>query len=66
MRIGIIGGTGREGKGLAMRWSDKHDIFLGSRSAERAQAVASELGVSGGTNPEACDADVVVWDFRMV
>jgi len=60
MRIGIIGGTGREGKGLATRWSDKHDLFLGSRSRERAEAVASELGVSGGTNVEACDADVVV------
>lgn len=60
-RIGIIGGTGREGRGLAARWKRAgHEVFLGSRSSERALERAVELGVSGGSNAEACDADVVV------
>ena len=36
MKIGIIGGTGDIGKGLALRISDKHEIILGSREASKA------------------------------
>jgi hypothetical protein len=44
MRIGIIGGTGREGRGLALRWSRAgHEVRLGSREPGRAQALAQEL-----------------------
>ena len=42
MKIGILGGTGNMGKGFALRWSKHHDIYLGSRSADRAKLVADE------------------------
>lgn len=42
MNIGIIGGTGSLGKGLALRWSKNHDILLGSRSPLKAKKLASE------------------------
>lgn len=42
-KIGIIGGTGKEGKGLAYRWVlAGHDVIIGSRQYTKAQeAVAS-------------------------
>ncbi len=49
MRIGIVGGTGKEGMGLAARWAAAgHEIVLGSRDVERARAKAAELGPRGG------------------
>lgn len=42
MRIGIIGGTGGMGKGFALRWSQNHDVVIGSRDATRASESASE------------------------
>ncbi|MEE8132954.1 MAG: NAD(P)-binding domain-containing protein, partial [Nitrososphaerales archaeon] len=36
MKIGIIGGTGGMGEGLAMRWCVDHDVIVGSREAQRA------------------------------
>lgn len=68
-RIGILGGTGREGSGLAMRWANAgYNVTLGSRSAERAQAGAAELNqllgrdaVAGADNHRAAaGADIVV------
>ena len=57
MRIGIIGGTGKEGRGLGARWARAgHDVFLGSRDEARAQAAAAELSgttgkaIAGGSN----------------
>ncbi len=45
MRIGIIGGTGREGRGLALRWARAgHEVVIGSRDAARAAEKALELG----------------------
>ncbi len=36
--IAIIGGTGKEGKGLAYRWAKQgYRIVIGSRQAEKAQ-----------------------------
>jgi 8-hydroxy-5-deazaflavin:NADPH oxidoreductase len=51
MRIGIVGGTGREGRGLALRWAKAgHTVALGSRDEERARARAEELrGLGGGS-----------------
>jgi len=51
MRIGILGGTGKEGAGLAQRWAlGGHEIIIGSRDAERARAKAAELSaLVGGT-----------------
>jgi hypothetical protein len=67
MRIGVIGGTGKEGRGLALRWAKAgHSVTLGSRDAARAQEAAREMSlggcaVEGGSNADACHAgDVVV------
>jgi len=42
MKIGIIGGTGGMGKGFALRWSQNHDVIIGSRDASRASDSAVE------------------------
>jgi len=40
-KIAIIGGTGKEGKGLAYRWAKfGHEVVIGSRAVEKAQAAA--------------------------
>jgi NADPH-dependent F420 reductase len=72
LAIGILGGTGDQGKGLARRFAlAGHKVIIGSRSAERAVAAARSLGeglpVSGAQNPAAARAaDVVIvavpWD----
>jgi len=42
--IAIIGGTGKEGPGLALRWAHAgYSIIIGSRQLEKAQAAAAEL-----------------------
>lgn len=63
MKVAIIGGTGAFGRALAKRLHEigKDEILIGSRDAERAQASATELGVTGGRNDEVVDgADIVV------
>ena len=68
MKIGIVGGTGREGRGLGVRWAKAgHDVFIGSRQADKGVAKAAEFagefGVTlrGGDNVAACNhADLVV------
>jgi NADPH-dependent F420 reductase len=48
MLIGILGGTGNEGRALAQRLARAgHSLVLGSRDEERARAVANELASSG-------------------
>ena len=42
MKVGIIGGTGGMGKGFALRWSQNHDVIIGSRDASRASESAVE------------------------
>jgi NADPH-dependent F420 reductase len=69
--IAVIGGTGKEGFGLAMRWVRAGQaVIIGSRDAQRAQAAASkikqqlgheEAKVSGEENTAACAAaDLIV------
>lgn len=42
--IAIIGGTGKEGKGLAYRWGKAgYKIIIGSRQPEKAQIAAEEI-----------------------
>lgn len=42
--IALLGGTGKEGPGLAMRWAVAgYPILIGSRRAEKAEATAAEL-----------------------
>jgi hypothetical protein len=49
MRIGIVGGTGKQGSGLAVRWAKAgHTVALGSRDAAKARARAAELAGAGG------------------
>jgi NADPH-dependent F420 reductase len=42
LRIGIVGGTGSMGRGLALRWALIHEIWLGSRRIEKAETVSRE------------------------
>ena len=68
MRIAIVGGTGKQGTGLALRWARAgHTVSIGSRDAGRARARVAELdkegagGLEGGSNTwAAAQADVVV------
>ena len=43
MKIGILGGTGHMGSGLALRLVLKHDVLIGSRSLDRAQDFVKKL-----------------------
>ncbi len=44
MKIAILGGTGKEGSGLAARWAKAGvDVVIGSRDAARAETAAAEL-----------------------
>jgi NADPH-dependent F420 reductase len=68
MKLGLVGGTGREGAGLSVRWAKAgHQVAVGSRDAARALAKAEELSreagvaIRGGDNLSVVrDADVVV------
>ncbi len=43
-KIAIIGGTGKEGKGLAYRWAKfGHEVVIGSRAVEKAQVAAEDI-----------------------
>lgn len=69
--IAVIGGTGAEGSGLAVRWAAAgYPVVIGSRSAEKAAAAASELSqllppdsapLTGAANSDAAgQAEIVV------
>jgi NADPH-dependent F420 reductase len=70
LTIAVLGGTGKEGKGLAYRWAKAgYRVVIGSRSSEKAVKAASEImellegssSVVGTTNIEAADqADIAV------
>jgi len=65
VRIGILGGTGPQGRGLTRRFAAAgHEVLIGSRSLERAQEAAADYAdvgsVSGGTNADAASAELVV------
>jgi hypothetical protein len=68
--VGIVGGTGPQGRGLARRLAQGGvDVILGSRSADRARdsALALGAGVRGAGNEECARAAGVVvlavpWD----
>ena len=47
--IAIIGGTGPEGSGLALRWARAGEsIVIGSRDASRARAAAAQIAAKAG------------------
>jgi NADPH-dependent F420 reductase len=67
--VAILGGTGKEGSGLALRWARAgYPLIIGSRQAERAAQAAKELTekvpaaqVRGVDNAQAARAgDIVV------
>jgi len=70
MTIAVLGGTGKQGKGLAYRWAKAgYKVLIGSRSSEKAVTTASELmemlegssSLVGASNHEAAEqADIVV------
>ena len=70
LTIAVLGGTGKEGKGLAYRWAKAgYQVLIGSRSSEKAVTTASEImellegssSVVGTTNLEAAQqADIIV------
>ncbi len=70
MKIAIIGGTGKEGKGLAIGWLKAgFQVIIGSRQLEKAQTAVSDVKnivgdtvkLTGMINPEAASlADIIV------
>ncbi|MFJ9517504.1 NADPH-dependent F420 reductase [Kitasatospora sp. NPDC101801] len=68
--VGVLGGTGDQGRGLAFRLAQAgQQVVIGSRTAERAAAAAAEIGfgVRGADNAEcARQSDLVIvavpWD----
>ncbi|MCG8923815.1 NADPH-dependent F420 reductase [Lentzea sp. CC55] len=74
LTVGVLGGTGAQGKGLAIRWAAAGvKVIIGSRSADRAELAAKEIveaaggDVRGADNADcAADSDIVLvavpWD----
>ena len=68
MKVGILGGTGPQGRGLARRLAAAgHQVVIGSRSAKRAKRIAAEYprfedagGITGGSNLDAATAELVI------
>ncbi len=70
LTVAVLGGTGKEGKGLAYRWAKAgYQVLIGSRMPEKAIAAASEIvqllegsgSVVGMSNLEAAQqANIVV------
>jgi 8-hydroxy-5-deazaflavin:NADPH oxidoreductase len=70
LSVGILGGTGDQGRGLAYRFAVAgHRVVIGSRTASRGAAAADELSavagvpagvLSGGDNATACATDIVI------
>ena len=71
--IALIGGTGPEGRGLALRFAlAGRDVVIGSRNAERGESIAAELreslagrdglgALSGAANADAvAQAEIVI------
>lgn len=63
--IAVLGGTGPEGFGLALRWAQAGEtVIIGSRDAQRAQdasekikkQVGADANISGNENTAACAA----------
>jgi 8-hydroxy-5-deazaflavin:NADPH oxidoreductase len=76
VHVGILGGTGPAGRGVAVRLAEAgYRVTIGSRDAERAVTVAGDvvarwlaldLALDGSDNAGAADADLVIvatpWD----
>ncbi|HXG94313.1 MAG TPA: NADPH-dependent F420 reductase [Blastocatellia bacterium] len=52
LKVGLIGGTGEEGRGLALRWAKAGaQVTIGSRALEKAKAAADDLNQILGGEP---------------
>jgi NADPH-dependent F420 reductase len=62
VKVAVLGGTGPFGSALARRLVEAGiDVTIGSREAERAAAVAAEVGAAGAINADAiAEANLVV------
>jgi NADPH-dependent F420 reductase len=68
VKIGILGGTGPQGRGLARRFAAAgHEVVIGSRTTERAEKIAAEYAqmqdsgrIAGGSNSDAAAAELVI------
>ena len=70
LSIAVLGGTGKQGKGLAYRWARAgYHVLIGSREEESAKSAANELkemlgegvSISGMNNSQAAkEADIVI------
>jgi len=72
MKIAILGGTGDIGEGFALNWAARHQIRIGSRKSEKAEAAAEQYrealpdhelkgGIQGFDNRTAAEgADVII------
>ncbi len=68
MKVGILGGTGPQGRGLATRLAASgHEVLIGSRNADRAEATAAEIAqpdssgrIVGVGNSDAAAAELVI------
>ncbi|MBN1427813.1 MAG: NADPH-dependent F420 reductase [Anaerolineae bacterium] len=50
IQLAVIGGTGKEGSGLALRWANAgYSVITGSRDREKAERVSTELNRLLGT-----------------
>jgi NADPH-dependent F420 reductase len=65
----VIGGTGKEGSGLALRWARAgHTVIIGSRAQEKAERVVAEINqtlgegnIQGLENEQAAaQADIII------
>lgn len=69
IRLAVVGGTGKEGGGLALRWARAgYSVVIGSRTQEKAERVSAEMNhelaagmIRGMTNEHAAaQADIIV------
>jgi predicted dinucleotide-binding enzyme len=67
VKVALIGGTGKLGRGLAVRLSVRNDVLIGSRDESRGSDAARKLNIAtgretkGGKNEEvAKECDVAV------
>jgi 8-hydroxy-5-deazaflavin:NADPH oxidoreductase len=69
MKIGILGGTGPQGRGLARRFAAAgHDVLIGSRIAQRGELIAAKDAqvddtsrITGGSNADvAAAAELII------
>lgn len=69
LTVAILGGTGKEGKGLAYRWARSgYKVLIGSRTPQKAVDIAEEISmmlggqshIEGLGNPEAAQAANIV------